>query len=89
MMMSRVHKWTPQRVTALRQALLHEAQTGVAPGLAMACLVALRPAQGEAVCAEKAARLATMLRTVAPMRPLGKRIDERLRRPGAGSEAAG
>lgn len=82
-MLSRVHKWTPKHVTMLRQSLLAETQSGDYAGLALACLVALRPKQGEAVCADKAAKLAGMLRSVASMRVLGKRIDERLRRRGA------
>lgn len=82
-MLSRVHKWTPKHVTMLRQSLLAEAQQSDYTGLALACLVTLRPKQGAAVCSEKAAKLAVMLRTVASMRGLGKRLDARLRQPGA------
>jgi len=71
--------WTPARLSALRLALRIEATRG--GGLATACLAALRPAQGEAVCMDKAARLATLLRGGdATTQAMWRRVSDRARR---------
>jgi len=50
-------------------------------GLALACLAALRPAQGEAVCVDKVARLATLLRSGdATTQAMWRRVSDRARR---------
>ncbi len=71
--------YTPARLAALRSALRIEATRG--GGLALACLAAIRPALGDAVCADKAARLATMLRSGdATTQAMWRRVCDRARR---------
>jgi len=71
--------WTPARLAALQAALWIEADRGVS-GLPKACLAALRTAD-EGVRAEKAAKLALLLRRSDPTaQALWRRVSDRARR---------